>query len=697
MLTDRKASEMISRSLAGNLSRDETDRVSTYLNENTDAAAFVELTRAIQDSAAKLAEVDLPTSSSVPPSLSEEAKARMKRSVGDASARLSLNTAMTIDTPAISEDAPLDHAANETQSRETRARFRLIRKIGEGGLGTVWLARDLWLKRVVAVKEMRLSALESPRARSRFLREAQITGHLEHPSIVPLYLFGEDPATGRPFYAMRFAGKQTLADAIVEFHERRDVGVIDELGLHRLLQSFLRICQAIGYVHSRGVIHRDLKPENVAIDNFGQVVVLDWGLAKVLDDGELGTKLSLEQNTEESDGLLSQTLDGEVVGTPLYMAPEQAAGDLDKVDQQTDVYGLGAILFAILTGCAPHEQSNTSLDGHVRVRDLLESIAASESPSPRDTNPDIPADLAAICAKAMAKRRHGRHRSANELAEEVERWLAGQRERQTHYDQLRMEGRELRATADGMIRDVGRNVRFMANLPPIQGIIEAQRGESSETESVWRERLTTIFMGLLRANADYAAISYCQVEGDQSKEIVRVVRHSTDLGNLRAVPSSRLVSSAVDAWSQAVIDQHPEEAFANVTGGPAEVRALAAGVPVFDDVSEELFGYVRIECALERTLENLVRTQTSSASYAIIVDHQDKIWMHFCSEKGRLTSDCGAAANSSVSNFAAIQNALANSSEYLDEADYELYGTRIDLAAGVSWLTLILGNNHRRS
>ena len=210
----------------------------------------------------------------------------------------------------------------------------------------------------------------------RFHREAEITGHLEHPNVVPLYQAGTNPVTHEPFYAMRFVGKRTLADAISEYHERCHLGKSDPLLLHRLLTAFLDVCQAIAYSHSRGVIHRDLKPNNVALDSFGQVIVLDWGLAKISDDGELGSQISGDQDV--SDSVLTKTMAGEAIGTPLYMAPEQASGDLESIDHKTDIYGLGAILFDILTGHAPHENLGDPDHPVSSIEEMLKQIAHRE-------------------------------------------------------------------------------------------------------------------------------------------------------------------------------------------------------------------------------------------------------------------------------------------------------------------------------
>ncbi|MEZ6072120.1 MAG: serine/threonine-protein kinase [Pirellulales bacterium] len=289
------------------------------------------------------------------------------------------------------------------RTRSVTTRYQLLRPIGQGGMGTVWLARDDELGRLVAIKEMRSGSADAEGALRRFRREAQVTGRLEHPSIVPVHHLGGDDNASSAFYVMRFLGKRTLEDAIVEYHERRESGDDNPMHLHRLLTAFVTVCQAIAFAHSRKVVHRDLKPENIALDDFGQVIVLDWGLAKLTGRAELQDifgDLELEEL-----GAVNQTTAGQVLGTPMYMAPEQAAGRLDEIEPATDVYGLGAILFAILTGFAPHEKSHTSLTSTSKVTELFQAIVSSEAPSALSLNPDAPPELDAVCAKAMANRR----------------------------------------------------------------------------------------------------------------------------------------------------------------------------------------------------------------------------------------------------------------------------------------------------
>jgi len=293
--------------------------------------------------------------------------------------------------------------AGSSDQRRAMHGYRLIRKIGQGGLGRVWLAFDETLKRYVAIKE--ISGNDTAVVVERFDREAVITGRLEHPGIVPIYQLGTEDSTGKSFYVMRFLGKTTLHDAIMEYHERRAEGDDNPMLIRRLLDDFVNVCQALGHAHSRHVIHRDLKPENIAIDSFGQVIVIDWGIAKVIGEVNLG-EASVELGSDE---ISQSTMNGQVLGSPLYMAPEQAAGRVDDLDERTDIYGLGAILFAILTGSAPHEKSREQASG---IRDMLSAIASRPTPNAQEIDSSVDSALAAICSKAMARKQYARYQSA---------------------------------------------------------------------------------------------------------------------------------------------------------------------------------------------------------------------------------------------------------------------------------------------
>jgi len=285
-------------------------------------------------------------------------------------------------------------------------RFHLTRLHSSGGLGRVWLATDPTIGREVALKELLSEQAAHPEMRARFLREAQITGQLEHPNIVPIYEVGECGDGGRPFYAMRFVRGMTLSEAIQKEYEKERGGRRWPRRRQKLLRALVAVSNAIAHAHSRGIVHRDLKPENIILGRFGELILLDWGLAKRLDE---------ESHPEPGMGLagLTKTSVGSVHGTIAYMAPEQAAGE--TADERTDIYGLGAILFEISTGHPPHR-------GHDAL-EVLREIVEGQTPGPRAVHPQVPLGLDAICTKAMAKRPEDRYASAREVVEDLERWL----------------------------------------------------------------------------------------------------------------------------------------------------------------------------------------------------------------------------------------------------------------------------------
>lgn len=705
MPSDKQISELISRSFQGNLSVDEATEMEEYLSKDKRAKAFAELSKAIEQSVAGVGELAESGSRDVAPGLSQEAKARLTASVSAEVEKVkSESIQQTMAGNAIVEAEQdtndetlktLDMARVDSQpernERTVKNHFTLIRKLGEGGLGTVWLARDEKIKRNVAIKEMNFKALQSEKAWLRFNREAEITGHLEHPNVVPLYQYGTDPMSGEPFYAMRFVGKRTLADAIEEYHERCKNAFCDPLSLHRLLSAFQDVCQAIAYAHSRGVVHRDLKPENVALDSFGQVIVLDWGLAKLAEDGELGTQLSGMEHL--SDSALMHTMAGEVIGTPLYMAPEQATGDLDAVDYKTDIYGLGGILFSILTGSAPHSNCNIEDHAELSVKGVLKAIAENETPTPGSIR-SVPADLEAICTKAMSRKKYARHESASELADEVESWMVNQGTKNARYENLRMEGRELRANVQAAVRDLETNARFMARLPPIQEIIKS---EDDESLAVWRDRLALIYSGLLQSKMEYRSVVFCKLEGDEFRELVRCSRHSTDLANIRKIPKSRLRTLAVNDFMRQVADQNPEEVHTSLSCNPMcdsnfpthEAAQLVSGVPVYDEKSEELFGFVLIECNIDGILRNEL-SRKFTASDVIVGCDTYHVLLHQNTNKGIVEDSIGIPLTERCTKFTEAVETLQTKLEYIDEKNREIYGARLWLIPNVHGIMFLL-------
>jgi tetratricopeptide (TPR) repeat protein len=312
--------------------------------------------------------------------------------------------------------APLE----EMGSGEVRNRYARTQMHAKGGIGQVWIARDGDLGREVALKELRPEQGKNPNAWSRFIEEARITGQLEHPGIVPVYELSTRPADGKPFYTMRFIRGKTLNEAVSDYHKKKAAGQAGPLDLASLLNAFVALCNTAGYAHSRGVIHRDLKGQNVVLGDYGEVMLLDWGIAKLVnqpssgDSGASGTETPV---TLDDDGTgHDATVDGQVIGTPSYMAPEQAEGRINAIDSRTDVYGLGAILYEILAGRPPYEGTST--------KDVLRKVREETPVPPREVEPRTPKGLEAIVLKAMAKRPEDRYPSALALADEVRRWLA---------------------------------------------------------------------------------------------------------------------------------------------------------------------------------------------------------------------------------------------------------------------------------
>jgi serine/threonine protein kinase len=297
---------------------------------------------------------------------------------------------------------------------EQRSRYTLTRLHAEGGLGKIWLARDHDLNREVAMKEIKPERANHPEACRRFLKEAQVTGQLEHPNIVPVYELSRRPEDDQPFYTMRLVRGQTLRRSIADYHQQRRNEGTDPLAFRKLLGVLVSVCQAIHYAHGRGVIHRDLKPDNVMLGSFGEVILLDWGLAKMIDEPESESMADRSVIQVSAEALTPPTFNR--VGTPAYMAPEQVEARNDQIDVRTDIYGLGAILFEILTGRPPHEGKDAA--------ELYHQIVSGATPRAREVEPTAPRPLEAVCLKAMAKTRLERYGRAVDLAEDIQRWIA---------------------------------------------------------------------------------------------------------------------------------------------------------------------------------------------------------------------------------------------------------------------------------
>jgi serine/threonine protein kinase len=322
-------------------------------------------------------------------------------------------------------------------------RYRLIEAIGHGGMGVVYRAEDLPLGRHVALKV--LDAVDpSGELAARLAREARVLAQLEHPGIVPIHDVGE-LGDGRTFYTMK----------LVRGH-RLDRYLAQSPSLAERLRVFARICEAVAFAHSRGVLHRDLKPQNIMVGSFGEVLVMDWGVAKVLKDGPDGEETTLAsmdrsmggpagsgdgQTPERTFEGLDTTQHGVVLGTRGYMAPEQARGEIASLDARTDVYSLGAVLRFLLsdasTASAPEAEAATEA--------TPSAIDTSGQPARRSAGVPVrlPRRLRAIVEKAVSPSPDDRYAGANELAEDTQRFL---------------EGRTVRALSESMWSRAGRFV-----------------------------------------------------------------------------------------------------------------------------------------------------------------------------------------------------------------------------------------------
>ncbi|MCP3915648.1 MAG: serine/threonine protein kinase [bacterium] len=293
-------------------------------------------------------------------------------------------------------------------SRPRHTRYRGGEEIARGAQGAVLKVWDGDIRRSIAMKVLIGRATDQSKL-GRFLEEAQVTGQLEHPGIVPVHELGVDP-DGRTYFTMRLVKGRELREIIDLVHARDE-----DWNLARALGVVLRVCETVAYAHSRGVIHRDLKPSNIMVGQFGEVYVMDWGLAKIRGVPDAAGSID---DSESHDPL--GTRDGTVIGTPAYMPPEQALGRIDLVDERSDVYALGAILYHLLAGKPPfaEELARGSTD--------FSNTIAHNSPTPVGAlNPTVPADLRFLCETAMRRKQRGRYADCEELAEDLREYLEG--------------------------------------------------------------------------------------------------------------------------------------------------------------------------------------------------------------------------------------------------------------------------------
>lgn len=300
--------------------------------------------------------------------------------------------------------APTDRAFTFDEA----GRFDYQGRVGAGGMGTVHAARDRTLLREVAIKVLAPGLASDPKHVKRFMAEAQIQAQLDHPNIVPVHdlvVHSEDAK----YFTMRLVRGRTLADWIIATHSEP----APPETLREMLGVFLKVCDAVAFAHSRGVLHLDMKPENIIVEDFGAVYLMDWGLSRLMSPapgGGPGVTIS-----PEAEGALVSG----VIGSPSYMSPEQAMGTAGVVTERTDVFGLGAVLYAILAGRPPYVADS--------LNEVLEKARNGDRPalprSPRGV--PVPARICHITMRALANDPADRHASVVDLKRDVEAFLQG--------------------------------------------------------------------------------------------------------------------------------------------------------------------------------------------------------------------------------------------------------------------------------
>ena len=438
------------------------------------------------------------------------------------------------------------------------AHYKSEREIARGGMGKIVAAEDQRLGRPVALKQLLEPAGD---ALGRFQREALITARLQHPGIVPVYEAGKFP-NGEPFFAMKLVSGRPLDKVIADARTFED--------RLALLPRIAAATDAIAYAHSHRIVHRDLKPGNVLVGDFGEVVVIDWGLAKDLDAGdspESGNRLpqtavKKPKPASVTSGSSTLTVAGSVMGTPAYMPPEQARGE--QVDERADVFALGAMLYHALAGVPPYNARTAT--------DVIAAAALGKVVPLREREPGVPADLVAIVEHAMAPEAPDRYRNAGELAEELRRFLTGQLVRSHEYTALQRIGRFVKKHRAAVIisviavaliasgttiairriveeRDVARTQRALADArrAAAEGLIDRMLGDVRDRlEAIGRLDLLANLGGEIR---DYYSTLAKAPGGMTTDDLDRMARAIDLVG--RAERDSGLADRAFKTWSQA--------------------------------------------------------------------------------------------------------------------------------------------------
>jgi len=488
------------------------------------------------------------------------------------------------------------------------SRFEVRRPLAAGGMGVVSEAFDREFRRTVALKEILPAGADDETYRKRFLTEAEITGRLEHPGIIPVYSRGYQ-ADGRPYYAMRLiAGERagTLQQALRAFHDSPPADPSErDLAWRGLLRRVIDVCETMAYAHSQGVLHRDLKPANILLGPYGETLVVDWGLAKDLHSAPTTGNASppprepISANLAESSG--KQDSDSDTrrgIGTLGHASPEQLTGEAPSAGPESDIYSLGTILYAVLTGQSPFPPAHSS-----DPSETLRRIRAGEFPPPSQLNLQVPPALEAICLKAMAREPEERYPSALALAADLERYLAGEPVSARHEpwsDQLRrwMSGHRTLVTTLA----VALALTALGSL-----IVAALQTRNQRVLAVEAHKLQEALQ-VAHTGQQAAEREWKRAEQERTRATEATAQAETE--RARAIERESLAVKAVDEFRNAVLSD-PELA-GSAKLGPLRLNLLRKPLEFYRQLREQLLALP------EPSLDNLWKLRDASSRLAVL-------------------------------------------------------------------------------
>ncbi len=497
-----------------------------------------------------------------------------------------------------------------------RPRYELLQKLGQGGMGQVWLAHDQLMQREVALKSLAPALLGDQDSARRLVMEAKVTGALEHPSIIPIYDLGQREPEGH-YYTMRIARERSLEDILSECKAARGES---EYSQGRLVAILRMALMALQYAHDQGVIHRDLKPENLLIGSYGEVFVIDWGVAKILPG------YSLSALNTQPTGRGSNTL----VGTPHYMAPEQALGEQDEVGPTTDIYAMGAILYEVLT------LERVFHADHVLSLLFKVTQEVPVPPSQRAPHRMIPAALEEICLRALAKDPAQRYESAQAMVHELDLYLEGIKERERR-EALALscvsQGDEAARRYEALLQQ---QVEQLAQLDALKEMTPSWAPLSQKAPLWEREQgIDGLRMGAERSF------------GEAIRAYGQALDHQPDLSDARQALAAlywrrfELAERAGDeisaAYFEGLVRQHDEGEYAQQLQGLASLTLEV----ISGEASVSVYRYERQLLRLQPVLQQVRRAPLRElslphGSYLLVIEARDRMTLRIPVLLGRL-------------------------------------------------------------